>query len=92
MLTALRIVSVIEGLSYLFLLYCAIYLKRIMGDAHAIETPGAIHGGLFVAFCLFLLLCWQTKKIGFQKSVLLFIASLLPFGFLWIEGQLKKLR
>lgn len=86
----LRAISFIEGLSYLYLLYCAIYLKRMMGDAHAIENPGMVHGVLFVAFALFLFLCWIKKKLSFKSSLLIFIASLVPFGFIWIDGILKK--
>jgi len=90
MIKGLRIISFLEGLSYLYLLYCSIYLKRMMGDEHAIDTPGAIHGGLFVLFCLFLMLCWRKYKWSIKHCAMIFIASIIPFGFIWIDQKLKK--
>jgi len=84
-----RIASFLEGLSYLYLLFCSIYLKRMKGIEDAIETPGMIHGALFVTFAFLLLNGLIYKKYSFLFSVLAFIASLLPFGFLWIEHKLK---
>lgn len=62
----------------------------MMGDEHAIDTPGMIHGVLFCLFGLALFMCWVNKKLDFKKSALIFIASVIPFGFLWIEKVLKK--
>ena len=84
-----RIASFLEGLSYLYLLFCSIYLKRMQGIEDAIETPGMIHGALFVTFVFLLINGLIYKKYTFGFSVLAFIASLLPFGFLWIEHKLK---
>ena len=50
----LRAVSLLEGLSYLILLYCSIVMKRIQGHEDAIYLPGMIHGVLFVLLCLLL--------------------------------------
>jgi len=86
----LRAISVLEGLSYLYLLYCSLYLKRVLGDEHAIDTPGMIHGVLFVTFAFLLFICWIRKKLRFKDSALVFIASLIPFGFIWIEKRLHK--
>jgi len=90
LIKSLRIISVIEGLSLLYLLFCSTYLKRIKGDAHAIEVPGMTHGVLFVVFCLFLFLCLITEKVSIKNSTLFFIASIFPFGFIWIERKIHK--
>ena len=49
-LTALRVMSIADGISFLYLLYHSIYSKRILGIDEAIRVPGMIHG---VLFCLF---------------------------------------
>ena len=90
LIKGLRAISVIEGLSFLYLLYCSIYLKRIVGDEHAIDTPGMAHGVFFVIFAVLLFLCWQQKKLSFKNSALVFAASLIPFDFIWIEKKLHK--
>ena len=51
----LRIISMMDGLSFLYLLYHSIYSKRILGMDDAIRTPGMIHGVLFTIFCFVLL-------------------------------------
>ena len=52
----LRLAGLLEGTSYLVLLYCSIVLKRIKGHEEAIHLPGAIHGGLFILLCVLLCL------------------------------------
>ena len=88
----LRIISIIEGLSYIFLMYHSIYSKRILGIEDAIKTPGMIHGVLFVIFSIALLDTMLAKKWSFPKAALLFITSLIPLGFIAIELWLKKLQ
>jgi len=90
MLKAFRITSLIEGLSYLYLLFASLVQKAMWGQEEAVAIPGAIHGGLFVIFGLLLLILWKFQKWPFKKATSYFIASLIPFGFLYIESDLKK--
>ncbi len=89
-LSLLRLVSLLEGLSYLVLLYYAIYHKRILGDADAIRVPGMIHGVLFVIFCMVLLLVWIGRKWPFKRAAFAFVCSLLPFAPFYLERVLKR--
>lgn len=88
--TRLRIISIIDALSYLYLLYCAIYLKRIVGDEDAIKTPGMLHGVFFMLFCIALLQAWIHKKWSFKTTTLVFLTCLIPFVPFWLETWLKK--
>ena len=86
----LRAVSLLEGLSYLILLYCSIVMKRIQGHENAIYIPGMIHGLLFVLLCLLL---WFTRKPSgwsYLRCALIFGAALLPFGPFFLEPWLKR--
>jgi len=85
-----RIVSFIEGLSYLYLLFASLVQKRMWGQEEAIAIPGMIHGVLFGIFGLLLLIVWITLKWSFKKAATYFVASVIPFGFLYIESDLKK--
>ena len=89
-LSLLRLVSLAEGISYLVLLYFAIYHKRILGDADAIRTPGMIHGALFVLFCLALFYVWIERKWTIGKVVFAFVCSLVPFAPFYLERKLKE--
>jgi len=88
--TRLRIFSLLDACSYIYLLYCAIYLKRMMGDDSAIRTPGMIHGIIFCIYCAALLHAWQHKKWSFKTATIIGITSLIPFTPFWLETWLKK--
>ena len=85
----LRLISFAEGVSYLVLLYCAIYHKRILGEPEAIRIPGMIHGVLFMLFCLALGYVWIERKWSLKKVVFAFVCSLLPFAPFYLERKLK---
>ena len=92
----LRIISIIEAISYLYLLYHAIYSKRILGIEDAIRIPGMIRGVLFCTFCVALLDAtlaqkWSLKHPLWKKPPFwIFVASLVPIAPLWVEIWLKK--
>ncbi len=86
----LRCVSLLEGLSYLWLLYCSIYEKRILGKEDAIAVPGMVHGVLFILFCMALFHVWMDRGWGWKKVGFAFVCSLLPFAPFYLERKLKK--
>ena len=86
----LRVISIIEGLSYLYLLYHAIYSKRILGIEDAIRIPGMVHGVLFCIFCIALLDAKLAQKWPLKPPFWIFVASLFPFAPIWVEIWLKK--
>lgn len=88
-LTILRIVSLAEGVSFLVLLYFAIYHKRILGDTESIRVPGMVHGVLFVAFCMVLVMVWTERKWSFGKVLFAFVCSLIPLAPFYLERRLK---
>ena len=88
--TYLRIFSLLDACSYIYLLYCAFYLKRYLGDDSAIRTPGMIHGVIFCFFGVALLIAWLCKKWSLKTVILIGTAALIPFAPFWIETWLKK--
>jgi len=92
----LRVISIIEAISYLYLLYHAIYSKRILGIEDAIRVPGMIHGVLFCIFCVALLDAMLAQKWKISPPfwnnppVWIFAASLVPLAPIWVEVWLKK--
>ena len=85
-----RLVSFVEGLSFLFLLGIAMPLKYIWQLPQAVEVGGMVHGVLFIAYCFLLLMATLDRKWSFGKAVLLFLISLVPFGFLLAEVKILK--
>lgn len=83
-------ISYWEAWSYVVLLFIAMPLKYFVDFPLAVKIVGMLHGVLFVAYCLQLLFLLIKKQLTFFKSVIYFLASLLPFAAFWVEKDVKK--
>ena len=88
--TPLRIFSLLDACSWLYLIYCSVYLKRILGDDTAIRIPGIIHAVFFSAFGVALLYAMIRKKWSIWLAIGIGITSVIPFAPFWLETWLKK--
>jgi integral membrane protein len=86
-----RLVGIIEGISYLLLLGVAMPLKYMADMPQAVSIVGMAHGLLFVLFCLVLLLAWLGEHLSFRLAALAFLATLFPFGPWLIDRKLAAL-
>jgi integral membrane protein len=89
-LPTFRIVSFVEGLSYLLLVLVAMPMKYLMNNPQPVRVLGSAHGFLFVAFVAALAWVHLDKRWPWQRSALMFGLSLVPFGFLFIERSLRS--
>lgn len=89
-----RGIALLEGISYILLLFVAMPLKYIWQMPAAVKAVGMAHGVLFVVYVLALLLAANERKWSVGKSAKLFIASLIPFGAFvadkWIMQESDK--
>jgi integral membrane protein len=84
-----RVISFVEGISYLILVFIAMPLKYIFEYPLAVRVVGMSHGVLFILFFVALIMAmnkYKWKFLGFQ----LFVYSLIPFGFILIEKIIMK--
>ena len=88
-LNRFRLVSFLEGVSYLILLFIAMPLKYFADLPSAVKVFGMGHGVLFIVFIIFLLESMRKHNWNFSFSTQLFIASLLPFGTFFMDKKLK---
>lgn len=84
-----RHVAMAEGVSWLLLLAC-LPLKYQFGMPVGVKIMGPIHGALFVLLLLVIFQAWGDKALSFGKAVLVFIASLIPFGPFLIDRKLAE--
>lgn len=86
----LRILALIEGISYLLLFGVTMPLKYL----HEIEMPnkivGMIHGVLFIAFCLWVIRIARTNKWPVLKTLIGLASSLLPFATFIFDAKVLK--
>lgn len=86
----LRIIGILEGLSYLILLGIAMPLKYYAGYPMAVKVVGWIHGLLFVLFLAAVLQTALTLKWTVGKVIAAFFASIVPFGPFILDKSLQK--
>lgn len=85
----LRAIAMIEGVSFLLLLFIAMPMKYLGGIDMAVKIVGWAHGLLFLLFCLALLLAMPALRYNLGRCAMVFIAALLPFGPFVIDGKLR---
>ncbi|RYG54787.1 MAG: DUF3817 domain-containing protein [Chitinophagaceae bacterium] len=89
-LNRFRWIAIIEGISYLLLLFIAMPLKYFADQPLPVKYMGWAHGVLFVAFCVLLLQVWLDRRWSFGKATLAFASSLVPFGTFLFDREIKK--
>jgi integral membrane protein len=86
----LRLLGMVEGLSFLVLLFVAMPIKYIGGDPTWVRHVGMIHGLLFVAFCFTLFDAKSSERWTIRQALVPFVAALVPFGPFIIDRRLKS--
>jgi integral membrane protein len=88
-----RLVSMLEGVSYLLLLGIAMPVKYLGDEPILVRVIGPIHGVLFIAYIVALgrAMAGAPAIIPNVRAAIYFVASLLPFGAFFVEAQLRKL-
>ncbi|WP_428659994.1 DUF3817 domain-containing protein [Runella sp.] len=86
----LRIIGFLEGVSFLVLLFIAMPLKYMAGQPLAVKFTGMAHGLLFVLYVLYVVMAKIEYNWSIKKSLLAFVASLVPFGTFWADVKLFR--
>lgn len=87
-LNRLRVISIVEAVSYLILLGVAMPLKYVWGEPLAVRIVGMTHGVLFCVFCVALLHSTIVQRWTLKPPFWIFMASLVPFAPIWVEKWL----
>lgn len=89
-LPLLRIVAIVEAISYLVLVGVAMPLKYAWGDPRAVKVFGMLHG------VLFLMMVWLLMRAHFEASwskrrvALVFVASLVPVWPFLLDRRVRE--
>lgn len=86
MIKAFRLISLLEGLSYIAIL--SVTLGFISRDH--VSTLGMTHGILFMIYLMLAMSVSSDKKWPSWKLGLVILASLVPFAFIPAEVFLRK--
>ncbi len=85
----LRILAILEGISYL-LLIPTIILKYKFEIGMPNKIVGSLHGILFILYCLWVIRVATQKKWSILKTLICLGASLLPFATFIVDYKILK--
>ena len=83
----LRLLALLEGLSFLVLLGIAMPLKYIYNKPNAVQLVGMAHGILFILYVINLLIVHMKHKWAMGKTAGAFVAALIPFGTFYADKK-----
>jgi integral membrane protein len=86
----LRIVALLEGASFLLLLFIAMPLKYLAGFPVAVRIVGSVHGLLFLLFLAALYRAATERGWPFRRTALAFVSSIVPFGTFVFDRSLRR--
>ena len=90
MIKTLRVISYLEGISYILLLFIAVPLKYYGNDPTLVKLLGMPHGLLFVAFVILSLVNSKKYNWSFIKTIVVLISSIIPFGTFYVDYKYFK--
>ena len=85
-----RLVALLEGVSYILLLFVAVPIKYWGGDEQWVKLLGMPHGILFVSYIIFAFLIKENEKWGMKDLGIVLLASILPFGTFYVDWKYLK--
>lgn len=85
-----RLVSFLEGVSYLLLLFVAVPIKYWMDNPQYVKLLGMPHGLLFVLYIVFALLIKFKMKWNIKTFSIVILASIVPFGTFYVDKKFLR--
>lgn len=82
-----RAVALLEGVSYLLLLFIAVPIKYFGQDESYVKLLGMPHGLLFVVYVILAYLIKDQMRWRSKTFYLVLGASIIPFGTFYIDKK-----
>ena len=90
MIKVFRIISYLEGISYILLLFIAVPIKYYANDPSLVKLLGMPHGLLFVAYVILSFVNSKKYNWNFIKTLVVLISSIIPFGTFYVDYKYLK--
>ena len=89
-LRSLSIIGLLEGLSLIVLLFIAVPAKYLLAHDQLVHVVGPIHGGIFLLYIVIAIIAVLEYRWSIGKFLLIVAASIVPFGFLYVEFRMIR--
>ena len=86
----LRVIGILEGISYLVLLCIAMPMKYFLGMPEVVKVVGWCHGVLFMLYIPAVFLARRAMQWSFFPLLVALGASLVPLGTFILDKSLKR--
>ena len=90
MITIFKIVSFLEGISYILLLLIAVPIKYLQGNPEFVKMLGMPHGLFFVMYIALAVMLKYELDWKNKDFMMVCLLSILPFGTFFVGKYLKK--
>ncbi len=87
MILTFRIISYLEGISYLLLLGVGVPLKYLANNDSWVKALGMPHGVLFMAYIFAAIIIRQKLNWNFTSFISVLLASVIPFGTFYVDKK-----
>ncbi|WP_179006990.1 DUF3817 domain-containing protein [Winogradskyella forsetii] len=87
LLPLFRIIALLEGVSYILLLFIASPLKWFYNEPTYVEWLGMPHGILFMAYVVIAILISSDMKWPTRTLWVVLLASVIPLGTFYIDKK-----
>ncbi len=86
----LRVIGMLEGISFLLLLFLAMPLKYGSGMDMAVTIAGSVHGALFILYIAAVIFVWIQRRWTFLRAIIAMTVSVIPFGPFVFDKSLRR--
>lgn len=90
MIKMFRIITLLEGISYILLLFIATPIKYFGDDPSYVKMLGMPHGLLFIAYIIFAMVLRSEQKWDKKTTAIILLASIVPFGTFYVDRKYLK--
>lgn len=87
LLSIFRIIALLEGVSYILLLFVATPIKYFADNPTYVKLLGMPHGLLFIAYIAIAVLLKPEQQWNKRTFLVILAASLIPFGTFYVDKK-----
>ncbi|WP_028375107.1 DUF3817 domain-containing protein [Leeuwenhoekiella sp. MAR_2009_132] len=87
MIKAFQIISILEGISLLLILFVTMPLKYIFEMGMPNQIIGMAHGVLFLVYVVMAIVFKTELNWNFKTLLIVLACSIIPFGTFWMDKK-----
>lgn len=85
-----RIVALLEGVSYILLLFIATPVKYLLHEPKYVKLLGMPHGSLFIGYIILAFMYKAETNWAKSQFYSVLVASIIPFGTFYVDRKYLK--